>query len=86
MSSSGRGQVCPSGGSEKYLAVDEDSKFFFETHSVGDTLGQAYCAHYYVMSTCTRAEIVCDIQMDGRGKNCVKGGKVSIKYGGKTLK
>ena len=78
--------MCPAGGSEQYLAVDEASTFTFQTHSGGGTVGQADCSYNYVMGSCSRALVNCDLEMDGIGKNCHSGDRVTIKFGQKTIK
>ena len=78
--------MCPAGGSEQYLAVDEASAFTFQTHSGGGTVGQADCSYNYVMGSCSRALVNCDLEMDGIGKNCHSGDRVTIKFGQKTIK
>ena len=77
--------TCHDSSSSKTVEVKEDSEITFKTGSGRKTEHNVDCRVHYQLGTCSRVALSCNLKMKGRGKNCSRGDRLSLSYGGQTF-
>ena len=67
------------------VAVKEDSVMSYKTGPGRKTGHNVDCSVHYMLTTCSSLSLACHLKLKGRGKNCVRGDKLSLSYGGETF-
>ena len=77
--------TCLPSSSSQTVEVEEDSEITFRSGPGRKTEHNVDCRVLYQLGTCARVELSCYLKMKGRGKNCSRGDRLSLSYGGQTF-